>query len=46
MKKILHAILSTLLDLIPRSDKIFLFASFPDFTDNSYAMYRYLKEEY
>lgn len=46
MKRVLHAILSTLLNLIPRSDKIFLFASFPDFTDNSYAMYRYLKEKY
>lgn len=44
--KILHTILSFLLNLIPKSDRIFLFASFPDYTDNSYAMYCYLKGKY
>ncbi|MBR6692007.1 MAG: CDP-glycerol glycerophosphotransferase family protein [Bacteroidaceae bacterium] len=46
MKRILHAILSLLSNLIPRSGRIFVFASYPDFSDNSYAMYRYLKERY
>lgn len=46
MKRILHKILSILCNLIPRSRRIFVFSSFPDFTDNSYAMYIYLKEKY
>ena len=46
MKKILHFIISLLSNIIPKSDRIFVFASFPDFTDNSYAMYRYLKEKH
>lgn len=46
MKKILHTIISLLSNLIPRSESIFVFASYPDFSDNSYAMYRYLKEKH
>ena len=38
--------MSFLLNLIPTSDRIFLFASFPDYTDNSYAMYSYLQKRY
>lgn len=44
--KIAHYILSILLNLIPKSKRIFVFASFPDYTDNSYAMYWYLKSKY
>ena len=46
MKTIIHRILSILLNLIPRSKRIFVFSSFPDYTDNSFAMYRYLKGKY
>ena len=46
MKRILHSIISILSNLIPRSKRTFVFASFPDFSDNSYAMYRYLSDKY
>lgn len=44
--RIIHYILSMLLNLIPKSERVFVFASFPDYTDNAYAMYRYLKGKY
>ena len=46
MKRILHAIISILSNLIPRSKRIFVFSSFPDFSDNSYAMYKYIEGKY
>ena len=44
--RIIHYILSVLLNLIPKSKRVFVFASFPDYTDNAYAMYWYLKGKY
>lgn len=46
MKRILHFIISFISNLIPRSRNIFVFASFPDFTDNAYAMYLHLKAKH
>lgn len=39
-----HFAASLISRLIPRSKKILAFTSFPDYTDNAYAMYRYLTE--
>ena len=44
--RVIHYILSMLLNLIPKSERVFVFASFPDYTDNAYAMYRYMKGKY
>ena len=46
MKRLLHFIISLVSNLIPRSRNLFVFSSFPDYTDNSYAMYLYLKEKH
>ena len=40
--KISHAILSLIFRLIPKSSRILVYSSFPDYSDNSYAMYDYL----
>lgn len=40
----LFSIISRILSLIPRSNDILLFSSFPDYTDNSFALYQYLKQ--
>lgn len=40
--KISHAILSVIFRLVPKSKKTLVYSSFPDFADNSYAMYEYL----
>lgn len=37
-----HFAASPISRLIPRSKKILVFTSFPDYTDNAYAMYKYL----
>ena len=37
-----HFAASLISRLIPRSKKILVFTSFPDYTDNAYAMYKYL----
>lgn len=42
MKRIIHFIISLLQYVIPKSDKVLVFNSFPDFTDNAYALYKYL----
>lgn len=46
----IYKILSFFLSLIPKSKRILVFSSFPDYTDNAYAFYKYLvskhKEEY
>ena len=42
--KFILAIISYLLSLIPRSKKILVFSSFPDYTDNAYAVYQYLQK--
>lgn len=42
--KLFFAIISFLLRLIPKSGKILVFSSFPDYTDNAYAMYEYLRK--
>lgn len=42
--KIIFAFLSCLLRLIPQSKNILVFSSFPDYTDNAFAMYDYLKK--
>lgn len=39
---VLFSIISWFLNLIPKSDKILVFSSFPDYTDNAYAIYKYL----
>lgn len=40
--KFIFIFISKLLGLIPKSENILVFNSFPDYTDNSYAVYRYL----
>ena len=40
--KFIFIFISKLLGLIPKSENILVFNSFPDYTDNSYALYRYL----
>lgn len=40
--KISHAILSLIFRLIPKSGRILVYSSFPDCSDNSYAMHEYL----
>lgn len=40
-----HLAASIISRLIPRSSDILVFSSFPDYTDNAYAMYRYLTEK-
>lgn len=42
--KLVFTIISFLLKLIPKSEKTLIFSSFPDYTDNAYAMYEYLKK--
>ena len=32
--------------IIPQSDNLLVFTSFPDYTDNAYAIYKYIKERY
>lgn len=39
----IYSIISRILSLIRRSNNILLFSSYPDYTDNSYALYQYLK---
>ena len=46
MKNLISHILSFLLNLIPRNMNLLVFSSFPDFTDNSYAVYKHVKGEY
>lgn len=42
--KIIYSIISFLLSyIIPKSDRVLLFSSYPDYTDNSYAVYQYLR---
>ena len=42
--KVIHALLSLAVRLIPRSRNILVFSSFPDYTDNAFAMQEYLKK--
>lgn len=42
--KLIHYIISFILRQIPRSKNILVFSSFPDYTDNAYAMCKYLNE--
>lgn len=42
--KLRHLAASIVSRLIPRSNDILVFSSFPDHTDNAYAMYRYITE--
>lgn len=42
--RLVFTIISFLLRLIPKSGKTLIFSSFPDYTDNAYAMYEYLKK--
>lgn len=44
--KFRHLLASIIQELIPRSGRILVFSSFPDYTDNAYALYRYLNEEH
>ena len=46
MLSFLYRILSLLLGIIPKSKKILVFSSFPDFTDNSFAFYKYVEATY
>ena len=41
--KIICLIISWFLSLIPKSEKVLVFSSFPDFTDNAYAIYEYIR---
>ena len=43
--KFKHLLASIIHGLIPRSGRILVFSSFPDYTDNAYALYQYLSEE-
>ena len=43
--KFKHLLASIIHGLIPRSGRILVFSSFPDYTDNAYALYKYLSEE-
>ena len=42
--KIIHALLSFVVRLIPKSKDILVFSSFPDYTDNAFAMQEYLRK--
>lgn len=41
---VIYKILSWILNLIPRSSDILVFSSFPDYTDNAYAFYEYIRD--
>ena len=43
--KLSHIAASIITRLIPRSRDILVFSSFPDYTDNAYALHRYLEQE-
>ncbi|OUN55419.1 CDP-glycerol glycerophosphotransferase family protein [Bacteroides uniformis] len=43
--KVLFQFISYFLSLVPKSNKILVFSSFPDFADNAFAVYQYLKKK-
>lgn len=45
MKSFILKLISLILSLIPKSKRILVFSSFPDYTDNAYAFYKYLESE-
>lgn len=44
--KVIFQILSWVLSKIPKSKRILVFSSFPDYTDNAYAFYKYIEAEH
>lgn len=46
MRKLISLISKLISYLIPLSDNLLVFTSFPDYTDNAYALYKYIKETY
>lgn len=44
IKKIIHILIDILTGIIPKNNKLLVFNSMPDYSDNSYALYKYCKE--